>query len=70
VTLEDETGFINVVVWERLADRQRRVLLNASVMGVRGLIQQQDGVLHLIARKLEDQSRLLGSMRMASRDFH
>ncbi len=70
VTLEDETGFINVVVWEQLAEQQRSVLLNASVMGVRGLIQQQDGVLHLIARKLEDKSHLLGSMRVASRDFH
>jgi error-prone DNA polymerase len=70
VTLEDETGFVNVVVWEQLAEQQRRVLLNASVLGVYGQIQKQDGVLHLIARNLEDCSQLLGQARFASRDFH
>ena len=70
VTLEDETGFINLVVWQRIAERQRRVLLNATVLGVRGEIQKQDGVLHVIANQLEDRSSILQSLMVHSRDFH
>lgn len=70
VTLEDETGFINLVVWQRIAERQRRVLLNATVLGVRGEIQKQDGVLHVIANQLEDRSSILQSLTVHSRDFH
>jgi len=70
VTLEDETGFINLVLWEQVAERQRRVLINASVLEVRGRVQKQDGVLHLIARRLEDRSALLQELTVSSRDFH
>ena len=48
VTLEDETGYINLIVWQTLAERQRRVLLGASLMGVRGLVQREDEVLHVM----------------------
>lgn len=70
VTLEDETGYVNVIVWEKVAERQRRVLLDASLMGVWGRVQRQGGVLHVIASRLVDHSRLLGRLRPASRDFH
>jgi error-prone DNA polymerase len=70
VTLEDETGFVNVVVWEQIAERQRQALLNASLLEVYGQLQKQDGVIHLIARSLTDRTYLLGNMRFASRDFH
>ena len=70
VTLEDETGFINLVIWEQVAERQRRVLINASVLEVRGRVQKQDGVLHLVARRLEDRSALLQELTVSSRDFH
>ena len=70
VTLEDETGFINLVVWERTAEKQRQVLLNTALMGVDGVVQKQDGVLHVIVQRLEDQSSLLDSLRTPSRDFH
>ncbi len=70
VTLEDETGFINLVIWERTAKKQRRVLLNTSIMGVHGIVQKQDGVLHVIVQRLEDCSSLLDSLRTKSRDFH
>ena len=69
VTLEDETGYLNLIIWERLARRQRRVLLGASLMGLWGKVQRQGEVLHLIAQRLEDHSHLLGELRGASRDF-
>ncbi|NND54407.1 MAG: error-prone DNA polymerase, partial [Gammaproteobacteria bacterium] len=69
ITLEDETGFINLVVWEQVAERQREEWLNASVLGVYGRVQKQDGVLHIIARRLVDQSHLLAELRVSSHDF-
>jgi len=69
VTLEDESGFVNLVVWQQLAERQRETLLNASVLGVYGQVQKQSGVLHLIAKRLVDHSGLLGELSITSRDF-
>jgi error-prone DNA polymerase len=70
VTLEDETGSINVVVWRDLAERQRRVLLGARLMAVVGVWERRGEVCHLIAGRLEDHSTLLGDMNAPSRDFH
>ena len=70
VTLEDETGYINVVVWNTLAQRQRRELLGARLMGVDGKLQKEGDVIHLVAYRLTDHSRLLGRLGTASRDFH
>ena len=70
VTLEDETGYINVVVWSRLVERQRRELLGARLMGVEGKLQREGEVIHLLARRLTDHTRLLGTLATASRDFH
>ncbi len=70
VTLEDEHGTINVIVWEHLASRQRKALLGASLLAVRGRWEQVDGVSHLIAKDMQDLSGLLGSLRTTSRDFH
>ncbi|GAB4348593.1 MAG: error-prone DNA polymerase [Gammaproteobacteria bacterium] len=70
VTLEDETGVINVVVWGKLAERQRRVLLESRLMVVQGEVQSQDGVTHLIARRLENYTPWLGDLTTPSRDFH
>jgi len=69
LTLEDETGHVNVVVWPRLAERQRRVLLGARLMSVRGTIQIEQGVLHLVAGRLRDHSDWLGALQTHSRDF-
>ena len=69
VTLEDETGQTNVVVWPKLAERQARELLNAHLLVVHGTLQQEDGVLHLIASRLEDLSSWLGTLTTQSRDF-
>jgi len=70
VTLEDEHGMVNVVVWRDVALRGRKALLGARLMAVRGRWEQVDGVQHLIARELRDISHLLGDLRTASRDFH
>jgi error-prone DNA polymerase len=70
VTLEDESGQVNLIVWQSLAGRQRRTLLQAALMGVRGRLQREGDVLHVIADRLEDHSRLLGSLTARSRDFH
>jgi error-prone DNA polymerase len=70
VTLEDETGYLNLVVWEKLAQRDRKILLGARLLGVSGAVQKQDGVLHVIAERLFDHSELLGRLVTYSRDFH
>ncbi|HZW58732.1 MAG TPA: error-prone DNA polymerase, partial [Woeseiaceae bacterium] len=70
VTLEDEFGHVNLVVWKRIAERDRQVLLNARLMGVDGEVQTEGGVIHVIARRLRDHSTLLGELQVRSRDFH
>ena len=70
VTLEDETGSTNLVVWDSIAQRQRSVLVGARLMWVSGKIQKEGDVLHVIARRLKDYSQLLGTLATSSRDFH
>ena len=69
VTLEDEHGMVNVVVWSRLALRRRKALLGARLLGVRGRWECVDGVQHLIAGDLHDFSHLLSDLQAPSRDF-
>ncbi len=70
LTLEDETGQINVVVWRDLAERQRRELLGARLLAVYGVLERQGEVSHLIAGRLRDFTPLLGKLMTHSRDFH
>ncbi|QKS30454.1 MAG: error-prone DNA polymerase [Candidatus Accumulibacter similis] len=70
VTLEDETGLANIVVHSRLAERQRRELLGARLLGVLGQVQREGTVVHLVARRLVDLSVLLGRLPTTSRNFH
>jgi len=70
MTLEDESGQVNVVVWAALAERQRAVLLGSNLLEVYGELQREGEVQHVIARRLTDRSRLLGRLRTHSRDFH
>jgi error-prone DNA polymerase len=69
VTLEDEDGLVNVVVWRDLGERQRRVLLEARLLAVEGRVESAEGVQHLIAGRLEDFTPLLGGLATQSRDF-
>jgi len=70
VTLEDETGYINVVLWRNLVERQRREVLEARLLEVKGVIERDGEVVHLVARHLVDHSALLGALSAPSRDFH
>lgn len=69
VTLEDETGTVNVIVWPALVRLQRKELLNADLLGVYGIWQKENNVQHLIAKRLVDLSELLGQLKNRSRDF-
>jgi error-prone DNA polymerase len=69
LTIEDETGNINVIVWPQLVEQQRREVLNASLLGVYGVWQREGEVRHLVAKRLVDMSHLLGNLDTRSRDF-
>lgn len=69
VTLEDETGNINVVVWPDTARCQRRPLLNARLLQVRGTLERHEGIIHVIAGRLTDLSHLIDRLSISSRDF-
>lgn len=70
VSLEDEDGTINVIVWRHVRERFRIPLLRSRLMAVHGQWQRQGAVQHLIADRLEDWSHLIGTLRAESRDFH
>jgi error-prone DNA polymerase len=70
VTLEDETGCVNLIVWQSVAEQQRRALLRSMLLQVSGTVQREGDVLHVVARRLIDRSRLLGSLSVQARDFH
>jgi error-prone DNA polymerase len=70
VTLEDETGHVNLIVWQQVAERQRKALLGARLLEVTGTLQREGEVMHVIAYRLRERNRLLGRLTIRSRDFH
>lgn len=70
MTLEDETGHINVVLWPWVTQKQRTHTLSARLLGVTGVIERDGDVIHVVAKHLEDHSHLLGRLKTKSRDFH
>ncbi|MEO7760288.1 MAG: error-prone DNA polymerase [Casimicrobiaceae bacterium] len=70
VTIEDETGMANIVVWSNVGDRQRKELLGAQLLTVYGHVERQGEVVHVIAGRLRDDTAMLGNLETASRDFH
>ena len=70
LTLEDETGQVNVIVWERVGREQRRALIESRLLEVQGKWQRLDEVTHIIAERLIDRTRMLGELLTRSRDFH
>jgi error-prone DNA polymerase len=70
LTLEDETGQVNIIVWERIGEEHRRALVESRLLEVHGELQRQEGVMHVVARRLIDRSPLLGHLITRSRDFH
>ena len=69
VTLEDESGQINVIIWKEIAEEFRSVLLNARLLGIAGELQIEGKVIHVIARRLFDHTEMLGGLSVHSRDF-
>jgi error-prone DNA polymerase len=70
VTIEDETGFTNVIVWRDLAARQHTELVASDLMGVEGIVEREGEVVHVIAHRLSDHSAWIGRLATHSRDFH
>jgi error-prone DNA polymerase len=70
VTLEDESGHVNLVVWRQVAEAQRAALLDSRLLEVRGKVQREGDVLHVIAEKLVNLSALLGELTVSARNFH
>ncbi len=69
ITLEDETGYLNLIVWERVWSRARRIANGARLLEVHGMLQKEGLVTHVVAQRLMDRTRLLGSLVTQSRDF-
>jgi len=70
VTLEDETGVVNVIVWRDVQERQRRALLGSRLLAVHGKVEREGVVVHVLAGRLTDCTPLLGALPTRSRDFH
>ena len=70
VTLEDETGNINVVVWKNLQERCRQPLLTGKLLLIKGVMERKNEVIHVIAGDILDRSWLLDELALKSRDFH
>jgi len=71
LTLEDDTGNVNVVVWQATARAQQKVFLKAKLLQVNGIVEHsKEGVVHVIAGKLIDRTPWLESIIIPSRDFH
>ncbi len=69
VTLEDESGQINLIIWKKIAEEFRAELLNARLLGIAGELQIEGKVIHVIARQLFDHTDMLGGLSVRSRDF-
>jgi error-prone DNA polymerase len=69
ITLEDETGYVNLIVWERVWSRARRTANGSRLLEVHGQLQREGLVTHVVARKLVDRTPMLGSLVTQSRDF-
>jgi error-prone DNA polymerase len=70
VTMEDETGCVNLIVWNSVAVAQRAALLESCLLEVHGKLQREGDVQHVIAQRLTNLSAMLGDMTLAARNFH
>ena len=62
ITLEDETGSANAILWSDRFEAQRRIVMSASMIGVRGLVQSESGVIHVVAERITDLTPMLRSI--------
>jgi error-prone DNA polymerase len=70
VSLEDEFGAVQVIVWKGVRQQQRKELMNARLLGVAGIWQREGEVRNLVAKHFVDMTHLLGRLAAPSRDFH
>jgi len=70
LTLEDETGNSNIVVWQRTQQQFRQVLMTAQLLVVKGTVETKDNVTHIIAGALYNYTHELQALQVQSRDFH
>ena len=70
ISLEDETGMSNLVVWPSIQQTQRQPILGSTLMVVQGELQSEQGVIHVIAKLVRDYTKWLGDLQIGSRDFH
>jgi error-prone DNA polymerase len=70
VTMEDETGYVNLIVWNNVAVAQRAALLESRLLEVHGKLQREGDVQHVIAQRLINLSSMLGDLTVAARNFH
>jgi error-prone DNA polymerase len=70
VTMEDETGYVNLIVWNNVAVAQRAALLESRLLEVHGKLQREGDVQHVIARRLTNLSAMLGDLTVTARNFH
>lgn len=69
ITLEDETGHSNLVLFQKISEKQRSVVINAKLIGVHGELQKEGKVSHIIVSKIIDHTELLDKLAMKTRDF-
>jgi error-prone DNA polymerase len=70
ISLEDDTGLSNLIIWSKVLEAQRSAVLGAQLMVVFGELQNEQGVIHVVARQIKDYSQWLGELNTISRDFH
>jgi DNA polymerase III alpha subunit len=63
ITLEDETGIANLIIWPPILERFRRIVLGATLLQCRGRLQREEGVIHLVAEDLKDLTPCLNMLR-------
>jgi len=70
VTLEDETGTVQLIVWPKVYDQYRTALRQATLLRAEGRVQREDKVIHIVAERLHDLSKIVSGVAVRSRDFH
>jgi error-prone DNA polymerase len=70
VTLEDETGIVNLIIHPKTWEQNRSVARRSRVWLAHGVLERKDSVIHVIVRRLEDIGDKIGNLKTHSRDFH
>ena len=70
MTLEDETGMMNLVIRPNIWERQRNLARTKAALIAEGIVERQGEVIHVMVRRLHDLSERLAAVRHRSRDFH